>query len=136
MIFEQAGFTDVKKYRYWHAETRSLDFSGMCEDLAVKRALSWNELIVYICSQRHRNPSSFCTVAHTTLLVAIQHMSNGCFCRTYAKFVLHMFAQVVGYRNTNCSFYSTLRIKASPAAMPTQTPGRFALLSMPGTKCL
>jgi aspartate/tyrosine/aromatic aminotransferase len=38
MIFEQAGFTDVKKYRYWHADTRSLDFNGMCEDLAVRRA--------------------------------------------------------------------------------------------------
>jgi aspartate/tyrosine/aromatic aminotransferase len=35
MIFKQAGFTRVETYRYWHAPTRSLDFTGMCEDLTV-----------------------------------------------------------------------------------------------------
>jgi hypothetical protein len=34
-IFKKSGYSDVREYRYWHAETKSLDFNGMCEDLNV-----------------------------------------------------------------------------------------------------
>lgn len=33
MIFKNSGFTEVRKYRYWHAESRGFDFEGMLEDL-------------------------------------------------------------------------------------------------------
>ena len=29
------GFSQIKEYRYWNAETKSLDFEGMIEDLQV-----------------------------------------------------------------------------------------------------
>lgn len=32
-LFKRSGFSDIREYRYWHAETKSLDFHGMCEDL-------------------------------------------------------------------------------------------------------
>ncbi|CAG2238787.1 GOT1 [Mytilus edulis] len=32
-IFKRSGFSDVREYRYWHPETKSLDFQGMLEDL-------------------------------------------------------------------------------------------------------
>ncbi|XP_033757404.1 aspartate aminotransferase, cytoplasmic-like [Pecten maximus] len=32
-IFRDAGFSEIRKYRYWKAETRSLDFEGMIADL-------------------------------------------------------------------------------------------------------
>ncbi|KAK3094424.1 hypothetical protein FSP39_001587 [Pinctada imbricata] len=32
-IFKACGFSNVKQYRYWNAETRSIDFEGMIEDL-------------------------------------------------------------------------------------------------------
>jgi aspartate aminotransferase len=47
MIFKQAGFVDVKTYRYWNAHTRSLDFAGMCEDLIVGISRE-TEMNVYI----------------------------------------------------------------------------------------
>ncbi|KAH9518553.1 Golgi Transport [Bulinus truncatus] len=33
-VFQAAGFTDVRQYRYWDSETRGLNFAGMCEDLS------------------------------------------------------------------------------------------------------
>uniref|UniRef100_A0A182MB16 Aspartate aminotransferase n=1 Tax=Anopheles culicifacies TaxID=139723 RepID=A0A182MB16_9DIPT len=32
-VFLYAGFTEPKTYRYWHQETRAIDFAGMMEDL-------------------------------------------------------------------------------------------------------
>lgn len=33
MVFKNAGFTDLRKYRYWDAAKKGLDFDGMKEDL-------------------------------------------------------------------------------------------------------
>jgi len=33
LIFKNAGFTDVRKYRYWDANAKAFNFSGMMEDL-------------------------------------------------------------------------------------------------------
>ncbi|KAI1290137.1 Aspartate aminotransferase, cytoplasmic [Halotydeus destructor] len=33
LIFENAGFSEFKSYRYWDAANRALDFNGFCEDL-------------------------------------------------------------------------------------------------------
>ncbi|RUS83214.1 hypothetical protein EGW08_009025 [Elysia chlorotica] len=33
-VFKSAGFSQIKEYRYWDAETRGLNFAGMLEDLA------------------------------------------------------------------------------------------------------
>ncbi|GFO05201.1 aspartate aminotransferase [Plakobranchus ocellatus] len=32
-IFKAAGFSQIKEYRYWDADTRGLNCAGMCEDL-------------------------------------------------------------------------------------------------------
>ena len=32
-VFAKAGIKDIRKYRYYHEETRGLDFEGMMEDL-------------------------------------------------------------------------------------------------------
>lgn len=41
-IFKRSGFSDVREYRYWHAETKGLDFAGMCEDLNVSNTNIYN----------------------------------------------------------------------------------------------
>ncbi|CAL1538988.1 unnamed protein product [Lymnaea stagnalis] len=33
-VFQAAGFSDVRLYRYWDSESRGLNFRGMCEDLS------------------------------------------------------------------------------------------------------
>jgi len=33
LVFKNAGFTDLRKYRYWDATKKGLDFAGMKEDL-------------------------------------------------------------------------------------------------------
>ena len=33
LVFKKAGFTEVKTYRYWDEKTKSLDFTGMIQDL-------------------------------------------------------------------------------------------------------
>jgi len=33
LIFKNAGFTDLRKYRYWDAQRKCLDFEGLIEDL-------------------------------------------------------------------------------------------------------
>ncbi|GFS26444.1 aspartate aminotransferase [Elysia marginata] len=35
LVIKASGFSNVKKYRYWNAKTKSLDFAGMIEDLQV-----------------------------------------------------------------------------------------------------
>lgn len=32
-IFKSCGYSNVKQYRYWDAQNRTIDFSGMMEDL-------------------------------------------------------------------------------------------------------
>lgn len=32
-VFAAAGFTDLRTYRYWDAQTRGIDFDGMLDDL-------------------------------------------------------------------------------------------------------
>ena len=34
-VYRASGFTDVREYRYWNAATRSLDMTGLVEDLKV-----------------------------------------------------------------------------------------------------
>lgn len=33
-VFTEAGFTDLRSYRYWNAKTRSIDLDGLIEDLS------------------------------------------------------------------------------------------------------
>lgn len=33
-MFTEAGFADLRSYRYWNAQTRSIDLDGLLEDLA------------------------------------------------------------------------------------------------------
>ena len=33
VIFKISGFHDIRKYRYWHQKSKSLNFEGMYEDL-------------------------------------------------------------------------------------------------------
>ena len=47
-IFDGAGFTDLRQYRYWDAENRNLDFSGMLEDLG--EAPSGAVVILHACA--------------------------------------------------------------------------------------
>ena len=35
-IFKSCGYTNVKQYRYWDAQNRTIDFNGMMEDLNVR----------------------------------------------------------------------------------------------------
>lgn len=46
-IFPEAGFTDIREYRYYKRETRGLDFEGMIEDLKVcAQAVSTKETVI------------------------------------------------------------------------------------------
>ena len=47
-IFDGAGFTDLRQYRYWDTENRNLDFSGMVEDLG--QAPSGAVVILHACA--------------------------------------------------------------------------------------
>ena len=38
-ILKHAGFEDIREYRYYKKDTRSLDFNGICEDLEVTKLL-------------------------------------------------------------------------------------------------
>ena len=33
LIFKNAGFTDIQKYRYWEKDNRNLNLTGMIEDI-------------------------------------------------------------------------------------------------------
>ncbi|XP_047478353.1 aspartate aminotransferase, cytoplasmic-like [Penaeus chinensis] len=48
LIFTQAGFTDVKQYRYWDGKTKGLDFDGMIEDL--QNAPENSVVILHACA--------------------------------------------------------------------------------------
>lgn len=43
-IFEYAGFSDIRPYRYWDAANRKIDFEGMTEDL---RAAPKDSIIIF-----------------------------------------------------------------------------------------
>lgn len=47
-IFNVAGFTDIRNYRYWHAETRSIDMDGLIEDL--EQAPENAVIVLQICA--------------------------------------------------------------------------------------
>jgi len=40
-IFKDAGFTDIREYRYWDASTKGLDIQGLLEDLRVRGEEWW-----------------------------------------------------------------------------------------------
>lgn len=48
LIFGRAGYTDLRQYRYWDAENRNLDFTGMMEDLG--QAPSGAVVILHACA--------------------------------------------------------------------------------------
>lgn len=47
-IFRYAGFTDRRKYRYWNAKTRGLDFDGLKEDLS--QLPEFSIIILHACA--------------------------------------------------------------------------------------
>lgn len=53
-----AGFTNAREYRYWDADSRSIDFNGMKEDL--KNAPERSVIILHACAH---NPTG-CDPTH------------------------------------------------------------------------
>lgn len=58
MLFTNAGFTEPRQYRYWNAETRSLDLDGFLEDL--RAAPKDSVIILHACAH---NPTG-CDPTH------------------------------------------------------------------------
>merc|ERR1719466_278772 len=48
LIFKNAGFTDLRKYRYWDAQRKCLDFEGLIEDL--ENAPAKAVIILHACA--------------------------------------------------------------------------------------
>merc|ERR1712106_860641 len=48
LIFKNAGFTDIRKYRYWDAQRKGLDFKGFIEDL--ENAPAQAVIILHACA--------------------------------------------------------------------------------------
>merc|ERR1711892_105619 len=48
LIFKNAGFTDIRKYRYWDAQRKGLDFEGFIEDL--ENAPAQAVIILHACA--------------------------------------------------------------------------------------
>merc|ERR1711892_1237871 len=48
LIFKNAGFTDTRKYRYWDAQRKGLDFEGFIEDL--ENAPAQAVIILHACA--------------------------------------------------------------------------------------
>ena len=48
LIFKNAGFTDLRKYRYWDAQRKCLDFDGFIEDL--ENAPAKAVIILHACA--------------------------------------------------------------------------------------
>ena len=48
LIFKHAGYTNIRSYKYWDQETKSLDFSGWCEDL--NNAPAKSVIILHACA--------------------------------------------------------------------------------------
>lgn len=47
-VFAGAGFTDIRQYRYWNAQTRGIDMEGMLDDL--KNAPEGAVVILHACA--------------------------------------------------------------------------------------
>lgn len=47
-VFESAGFTDIRRYRYWHQPSRGVDIAGMLEDLS--KAPEHSVVILHACA--------------------------------------------------------------------------------------
>ena len=47
-LFESAGFTDIRRYRYWHQPSRGVDIAGMLEDLS--KAPEHSVVILHACA--------------------------------------------------------------------------------------
>lgn len=47
-VFSGAGFTDIRTYRYWDAQTRGINFDGLLEDL--KNAPEGAVIILHACA--------------------------------------------------------------------------------------
>lgn len=58
LLFINAGFTEPRQYRYWNAETRSLDLDGFLEDL--RAAPKDSVIILHACAH---NPTG-CDPTH------------------------------------------------------------------------
>ncbi|XP_023716437.1 aspartate aminotransferase, cytoplasmic isoform X2 [Cryptotermes secundus] len=58
LLFTNAGFTEPRQYRYWNAETRSLDLDGFLEDL--RAAPKDSVIILHACAH---NPTG-CDPTH------------------------------------------------------------------------
>ena len=56
LIFSKAGFSQIKKYRYWDKENRNLNFVGMIEDL--KAAPERSVVILHGCAHNPTGISS------------------------------------------------------------------------------
>ena len=48
LIFKNAGFTDIQKYRYWEKDNRNLNLTGMIED--IKKAPENAVIILHGCA--------------------------------------------------------------------------------------
>lgn len=48
MVFEYAGFENVKTYRYWDAANRTLDLNGMLDDL--RAAPEGSAVVLHACA--------------------------------------------------------------------------------------
>ena len=82
LIFKLAGFTEIKKYRYWGKENRNLDFSGMIEDLkaAPERAV----VILHGCAH---NPTGIHSYASGLNSMWREHLT--CF-PIYNKIIMYI----------------------------------------------
>lgn len=41
-VFADAGFKDIRPYHYWDAANRGLDFSGLVDDLEVRKGVHFH----------------------------------------------------------------------------------------------
>lgn len=53
-IFGRVGFTDIRSYRYWNSETRSVDIDGMLDDL--ENAPECAIVLLHVCAH---NPTGY-----------------------------------------------------------------------------
>merc|ERR1719239_1604450 len=48
LVFKNAGFTELRKYRYWDESRKGLDWDGLCEDLGAAPAKS--VIVLHACA--------------------------------------------------------------------------------------
>ena len=70
-ILTEAGFTDIREYRYYKQETRGLDYEGMIEDLRVsRRCLRWyipkTDYTCKFCKYGRCDPVSTSRINHSS----------------------------------------------------------------------